>query len=70
MPDKEQERCTLYVDDRFPADRRSERAFLDSGIPGVVVPAETSFDTPRLVCGDTAVHGNKRIQEFVFEHRR
>jgi len=56
--------CALFVDDRWPADKQSLEAFLDSDVPGVVIPTSGGA-TARLVCGEQVVNGNSEIRQFL-----
>jgi hypothetical protein len=56
--------CALFVDDRWPADKKSLTAFLESDLPGVVIPTSGGA-TARLVCGEQVVHGNSEIRQFL-----
>ena len=56
--------CALFVDDRWPADKQSLEAFLQSDVPGVVIPTSGGA-TARLVCGEQVVQGNSEIQQFL-----
>ena len=61
--------CVLYIDDRFQADCASRKAFVESGIPGTIVPAETGCGVPELVCGSHVIRGNSNIRRFLSSHR-
>jgi hypothetical protein len=56
--------CALFVDDAWPADKRSLDAFLESDVPGVVIPTSGSA-AARLVCGEQVVQGNQQICDFL-----
>jgi hypothetical protein len=56
--------CALFVDDRWPADKQSLDAFLESDVPGVVIPT-SGGSTARLICGEQVAHGNGEIRQFL-----
>jgi hypothetical protein len=58
--------CALFVDDELPTDRGTLEAFLDSDVPGVVIPT-TGSSSARLVCGGQVLEGNRQIRGFLQE---